>query len=862
MLAVYALSMLLYFRFRKKYAETKYVVELFFIVLAALISVAVKAALIFVNSADSFTTGFAGIVHALYSGFGGLAFEGLDGLTEIESSLLQCLYTCSSLYAGLMFVSVITAKANYEIYSGLRLLALRLRLRTSAKYAADNDLYIFTSVTEDCLILAESIERKYVSDKRRCVIIFTGEDLDAFDRKDPLHRIIMSKGYIYWPFFKSKENSRNSSVLKRLGLFIDNGFFGEDYLIDNAEAERFKIEAVSEFLLKALDYARTVDNKKAAEFVSSLVNEWERKYGLRFPNFDKKNPEKSFLALANSCSAEKGYKNLFLCAPYNEDDFLNKDAYSLKKKCVAPVSRVHFFALGYNEKLSGLECENSAAVFDEIACLSKEYRKSKKKTVVDFYILTDNEINYAYYQKEVGEVLKSAVGEEAEKYSRYFQMHVINEAVMAGKCLDEARAEVFIASEREGEESLFVSDSVPNKDNTYRTLVLGFGKTGQHAMKTVFTDTSYVDENGVPSKFIADVYDAAAEERAGIFAMTHPMFICNGKGEDKIRMAFSEKTIKKLSAEGQITDFDGVKKYLQLPEINFHGASCFDLPFLEYLDKLTGMETVGAETAYNAFIIALGDDEKNITMGNALIDDIKHEYSYVPKNEDVFPQIIYINIRDERNYDRINWSEEDAAQFPKTKVVKFGNRQRMYSFEQIIDDSSDALYNGGYDSVTGSEGAEAFEIVREAILHPEINAEKDYSEYLKSILKKLAGLDPLRSREKWLSVPMFKKESNSAANRFRIYFEKRLAGQEKITGKELLICAQIEHVRWNRFHIANGWTFVDYDRTGEPGYNRKAEKKIRESRKEHDCICPFNMINVYTATYDIVNVAMGYKGLR
>ena len=156
----YVLTMFAYFKARQKYSEAKYLVEILTVVFAVIFSVGVKLAINIVNSPDEFTQGFSSFLHAVYSTIGGLTFEGLSDLSDIENGLIQCLYTASSLYAGIIVLSVITTKASYEIYCGIKLHFLSTKLKTNKKFAQKTELYIFTSATEDSLLLAESIKEK------------------------------------------------------------------------------------------------------------------------------------------------------------------------------------------------------------------------------------------------------------------------------------------------------------------------------------------------------------------------------------------------------------------------------------------------------------------------------------------------------------------------------------------------------------------------------------------------------------------------------------------------------------------------------------------------------------------------------
>lgn len=75
---------------------------------------------------DESLQGMAQIFFAIYSGLGGLTFEGLQSLSEIEEIYIHFLYTGSFLYTDLVFLSVFTDHANYEIFSRVYIWALNL----------------------------------------------------------------------------------------------------------------------------------------------------------------------------------------------------------------------------------------------------------------------------------------------------------------------------------------------------------------------------------------------------------------------------------------------------------------------------------------------------------------------------------------------------------------------------------------------------------------------------------------------------------------------------------------------------------------------------------------------------------------
>ncbi|NCU32999.1 MAG: hypothetical protein EOM23_08740, partial [Candidatus Moranbacteria bacterium] len=150
LIVLLALTLLAYFKLKRRYADKKYTVEISIAVVVLLVSIGIKLAIIIPGIIDKseVVKGIAGIFGAIYQGFSGMTF---DGLMEVKEGTLACLYYGSSVYAALVIISIITAKTNYEIYS-----YVLLRLKECRR-----DIYVFTDLTEDTLRLAKSIQTQY-----------------------------------------------------------------------------------------------------------------------------------------------------------------------------------------------------------------------------------------------------------------------------------------------------------------------------------------------------------------------------------------------------------------------------------------------------------------------------------------------------------------------------------------------------------------------------------------------------------------------------------------------------------------------------------------------------------------------------
>ncbi len=834
MLSAYFLSMLAYFKLRQRKSNLKYGVEIGVLSFAVLFSFAIKVVIIFVTEPanGNFWQTVTNFYKAVYSSIGGLTFEGLSDFdNQLVKNYLQCLYTGSSLYASLMVLSVITSKVSYEIYSGIRMmfnLGRRARL-------GDSDFYIFSSVNPETVELAHSVNEHYLTKNRdrKCIIIFAGANLPAFDGKEELHREIMANGYYYDSYTQNQ-----------------NGY---DSVFDHVRIP--------------------------------LIN-----------------------------------------------DFFVQKPQSAKNE-----SRIHFFSLTTNAELRGCESLNSAEAFAEIEALVKKYVKQKRLkngdfsysfvggNVIDFYVLSDNDINYEFYKRELIARIMGVLGEydcdklysqltierpeiadikaddcvdeckikinKVAKYlSFYFQLHLINEAYITANDLAKKRKSVFLkefknieGEDKDSAEKEFLNDSLPTEDNVYRTMVLGFGSNGQQALKSLYQNTAYVDANGLPSRFVADVYDHQTKNIAGIFGFNHPMFLCVDKGSNvepvtKLEWEKQNEGIKNIYPDGVVNEYyqqvekelkgddryandekykNVVENYLKnapktfsevepttvLPVVCFHSVSAFEHKFLSFINDKSGTNQNGLKWGYKSFIIALGNDEMNILTANSIISNIKHEHD--EKGEYVVPKFtrtIYVNIRDSKNRMRINWTASDEKRLAGNKVVIFGDSNDLFSYDNIIDDSTTMKFDFAYNNIHSVIENDGKNII--------LGGKADLIDLSKKINSKFDNKGVYYDmRLSWLKKNDFKKQSNYAVEIFSTYYQKALKNilkeaKEKNKANSIssdIICQllAIEHERWNRFHIANGWIF---------------EKNRSDESKEHNCICALDMLTLSVKVYDLTNV--------
>lgn len=797
---LYVGTMAVYFYCRRKFSHVSIAVELVTVLIALAISIGMRftvAWIQFGGDVNDVSDGFSFFLYSVYSGVGGLTFEGIDLL----DGFMGVLFTASVVYAGLITLSVITAKASYEIYS-------RIYLLTYGRFfpfSKNKDFFVFTTVTEDALLLAEDICAQYDGERhaelkgRKAVILFAGTELGAFDRKDPLHREIMSRGYLFCNYAE-RSGGKQKSMLKRFHLDIRN----DGYLAEAAQ------QSVSESAEKT-ETEKTVKTEK------------------------KRDPRRK--------------------------------------------SAVHIFSLGVNRDLTGFEAQNSALIFGEMERILSEMKgpehfdpakivtmRPERSTAVDFHILTNRKINYEFYEEQRCRCIRKALEEKfgsdlleafdplslknliTREWGTYIRLHVFNEALLASESLIAHRGELIAQNPLRDSENL--------GDHTYHAMILGFGETGQTALNALmcncvdlrFEEVDGESMVGCPTDFVADVYDTDVSRVSGNYALNHPLCICVQAERDHFTpdSAYEAERQRILSVFAPILEQNGGSRTegqffasMAFPVVAFHNDSCFDLSFARLLDaRIDGSGATRGRNFYNSVVIALGDDEDNLAMANMLIDDLKHERASCDEKR---LQIIYVNLRDEKNYFRLNWTKNDERELPYLAVVPFGRRDEMYSYDSIVDVAPDFRYNCGYEEASKDGGQPLMGLMHRAEAGREVQSVFD------AFSKKTGGMDeqPPQMVKSWYALSAFTQRSNRAARVFRVYFH---ALTKSLDGYELYRLIKLEHARWNRFHIANGWTY----RKGDT----KAERDENKKRKEHSGLIPFEALERYVQAYDLVNVIL------
>lgn len=280
-------------------------------------------------------------------------------------------------------------------------------------------------------------------------------------------------------------------------------------------------------------------------------------------------------------------------------------------------------------------------------------------------------------------------------------------------------------------------------------------------------------------------------------------------------------------------------------------TSAHPTPYIEFVDQ-----------KYPDYIvIAAGDDYENIRIANSYVRHFQH---FATGHRIT----IFVNIWDDKNnnllfgFNRQGNDPDKQKQIIDLGVVRLiivGNNEDIYKCSAILEDKNAMNFNAVYAEVANSLGEEerAKENkdynLKSHLFFKSRGAFTDVSVPTKAITIATAKADTwdhLSYKEqaeaelKWRHLPLWERVSSAEAFRFAPVFYQMLKQwrPEESEGVFFSNLARIEHQRWMRRHIVDGWI--------------PKAKKDKASRY-HNCIVPMAMLSRYSICYDLFNVFLG-----
>lgn len=805
-IAIVVLSIALYFLFIwgyfkiKKSKNSKFSTEILVVFVAILLSTLIKS-FIFVYEFDAYSfNGILGsILSALFSAIGGLQFEGLpllggDFTAELITGNLKTLYYMSSIWSGAVFLTIVSFAISIEFANLVKLKFILLR---SKLFKRNCYYYVFTAVTDDALTLAHSIEKHHKEKEEKCIIIFSG-NIGAFDRLDPLCVEIFSSGYIY--------SSINTPVNK-----------------DQTILDTLKLSKLDNVYLFAFE-----------------LNE-------RLVAFDEKNTEVIYSETNNVIT-----KTIREIA---------KDIHS-KQSSILKCHKEEVKQVIDLEKLS-LECKK---IVDK--CIPHS---------INFYVLTRNDTNPRAFEAGIEETFNRKFDNLNVKndplnilnevssiiwglLSRKIQISQVNEAALAAKDFNKKRLDYLCKN------NLFNFDDVSN--DCYNVLTLGFGEKGQATTNQLYESSSIVDYKGKVLPFFANIFDDRLNNIEGSFMANHPMYVSYGNIEkEESAEPIINKKIDSLIETTFKNSSDSIDRN-SIPVLKFSSDSCFSNNFYEYVDAPYKNNKIPLLFIYDAILVTLGEDIASIKLANSIIRKFALHFDKLNADKEIDYgkplQIIAINVRNKQNAKQIEREllnscvykglDENGKEkvLKSIKVICFGDAEEMYTYDNIIDDEEAKVYSYRY-SVLYSlfEKATTKSSLRDFCNEYHGGENATLKEVIlsmkKSILNSTIENEKQKIHENWKGEKSFSKMSNHAALSFKLVYQRYLEGflSSKLSDEEtyttLLNACKLEHERWMRFHIANGFKY-------DMNHNKKLKKHIR--------IVDFDDLPSDVVIYDAINVAM------
>lgn len=631
-------------------------------------------------------------IKEIYAELGGLGFEGqnIDGSI---SPFFESLYFGSIAWLALSNVILISIGISYPLHSKVSLfftnIAIRFSLINIGNSKRDRKnrrcFYIFTYATEESLILANNIKEK----NKHAHIIFASNELEQFDKNNPIHSQISQMNYLYIPILKNHIKNRKS-ILKSL---FKVGFLRWFFPIKRMQLFIKKYD-ISIFALK------TYKNNEGFESMNNDIIFDDAKLFLEWLIHKKSDKHKTKYTYDEFCEKIK---------PKNKSDNF-------------PL--LNYFVLSNNT-------------------LNFEYCNSKL-----FEIFKDA---FDIFFDEEKETINPSKVEENKKAERnvfkndynglnvpLYNLTILNEATMSGENLIDIRHKKL---EKENSNS---SEFINYQKDGYNALVIGYGQNGQKALEHLYLDSNggeMVDSLLEPTKFTAHVIDRDINNIIGSYIATHPSIIFT----DENNVACStEENLKNIYKDNSYDNFDYIDKYMGFLRVFYKEQNYDSNDFLDNIKKICDRE-------YDYVIIALGDDEANIKCANMILQNIRQTFLQHIKFTKKLD--IYVNIIDHNNNERLHWNvEKDPIAIKNVSVTCFGNLTDIYSLRMFDFDDAikiNKIYAKTCEAKVIDEGTTnwKYEYIRNVSIYERKNNESasKYSLVYKKFLKENNALEIIKN---------------------------------------------------------------------------------------------------------------------
>lgn len=371
----------------------------------------------------------------------------------------------------------------------------------------------------------------------------------------------------------------------------------------------------------------------------------------------------------------------------------------------------------------------------------------------------------------------------------------------------------------------------PEEVEDSRVLCLGFGDTARKTIKALYANSM--------GNMVVDVLDKNLDNIIGAFKRNHPAVYINYLNEDcgdnkhlfPRRARIPDKDVKgqevlNKSASTHVKQAHmDLYAYKELLTLQMRMEDCFDYGVAEYIDKVVLPTEV--DVNYHAVIIALGDDERNIAFFRSMMTDMVREL--LETDAEKFEKMkaafgsggkmrklrIFVHLREKYNGYRLYWNEKEDSRLKFNikgteeavsiadfiEVIPYGFKEDVFTYDEMINDAE------------AQEQSCQYEI-------------------------KTTGNKDVDSNAIWFKSTIYNKWSSKVSKNMylfygRMHLEKQLSTEEEQKTCEFFIHAAglMEHRRWCRFMICNGFTSFSGVTTPYKNIDGKKDKDIQKDIK-------------------------------
>ena len=748
---------------------------------------------------------FFAVLESVTLGGGANVEDVFRGHTLWQDTIAMNLYVWMPVYTALVIITVISFAIDYPMLCTVRTLGKKYSPRNK-----NTDVFIFNSITQETVLLAKDVAREYAQNKgadgrgKRALILFYGKDIEGFDKKNNLHRELQSNHFIYIAY----NHGREMKLAKK--------YPGDEKAQDSLIYEWSSAKNVHYFAFKSGQTAASSHYDFKSEDVNA-ADAFSELAGLKFRLQNGKVKNKALNAVYVYVLSEndvdyptydlrlkgitgKDYEIAGIPVELKVINEAERAAWNLKlgrdgfggqleaaENIAANLKDMRgFFVNDFLPAFFTVDCAKSLGdkeKEDILENLTKGVLGDGAKAVDKAGFLRLAEFSCADSRETLKKVLEHYKNYKGGKYYCEEGAVYLNEVCAEFEQLLAYDEKSFSASEKEGAfnnlaecfmnaaakfvyyvaaDRLFEPSS-DKKCEGRRILCIGFGDTARKTVKALYANNN--------SNMLVDVVDVNMSNLVGLLKRNH-------RGFYVVKAEENENELFGTPAPPQKEDLKKLYDYSNLLTLQFSERSGLDKEVTDYIDKV--MLPTEHDVEYDALIIAMGDDERNIAFFRSFMTDLIQET--IGEGKELSDIKIFIHLRERYNGYRLYWDEETEKKVwlngggkksdtiaDRVKVIPFGYKENVFKYDEIIRDDEARAQHNAYNNITGGS-------------------------------------------KEWFELGIFNKWSSKVSkNMYKLYQEAFVNAENSGVNadKELTYyrhaLALLEHRRWCRFMTCNGY---------------------------------------------------------